>query len=125
MVGLATPVPPMTPNPAAESVVLAKKAYPALAKEGSAFNKKFVALYNSLKDSDPNFLAQPDWPVLLAQRTATELGGGAMPLPGAAAAPAMSSQPFASKLDPKHPAGTTPAPIGSALDQTPVSTRRH
>lgn len=72
--------PPSTPNPAIESTALAKRTYPALAMQGSAFNTRFVALFNELKVSNPDFLAQPNWPLELAERTAKELGGGVVPL---------------------------------------------
>jgi protein disulfide-isomerase len=67
-----------TPNPARESAALATRLYPELAKGGSAFNLRFVALYNEMKLSDPNLLAQPNWPIQLAERTVRELGGGSI-----------------------------------------------
>lgn len=110
---------PAGPNPAAASQAQAQKAYPALAIPGSPFNKKFLELY---KASDPAFLTQPDWPMLLAERTAKELGGGAMPVPGRPTPPIVFSPPLGSALDPKHHTGaTTPAPGGTALDQKPPS----
>jgi thiol-disulfide isomerase/thioredoxin len=54
--------------------------YPALAKAGSPFNRKFIALFNEVRASDPDFLTRPNWPLLLAERTAKELGGGVMPV---------------------------------------------
>ena len=110
----STPVP--TPNPAAASIARVKKAYPALSKEGSAFNKKFVALYNSLKETDPALLARDDWPVELANRTAHELGGGAMPIPGSTPPPVMHPL-GGTLLDKKPKGGWTPPPGGSTLDQ--------
>jgi thioredoxin-related protein len=71
--------PPGTPHPAAEAVAEAKKIYPALARAGTAFNLRFVALYNEAKASKPNLLAQPGWPMQLAERTARELGVATMP----------------------------------------------
>ena len=123
-VGLPTPAPPFaTPNPAPDSIALAKQAYPALGKEGSPFNRRFVALYNSLKESDPQFLAQPDWPVRLAERTAMELGGGAMPVPGMATPPVVVHLEGTALDKPagRRPVSGTPSPDGgSSLDQKPT-----
>ena len=74
---------PATPNPAPQAVAQARQTYPALATAGSPFNARFVALYNESKASNPNFLAGPNWPMQLAERTAKELGVAAMPRSGA------------------------------------------
>jgi len=74
--------PSVTPNPAAEAVAQARKIYPALAKAGSAFNLHFVALFNEMRVSNSALLAHSDWPIQLAERTAKELGGGALPRSG-------------------------------------------
>ena len=81
--------PSATPNPAPEAVAQAKLAYPALAQAGSAFNQRFVALYNKTKASNPSLLTQAGWPLQLAQRTARELGvrTGAVSRPTTAAIP--------------------------------------
>jgi len=71
------------PNPAPQAVAQARQTYPALATAGSPFNARFVALYNESKASNPNFLAGPNWPMQLAERTAKELGVAAMPRSGA------------------------------------------
>ena len=57
MVGLATPVPPMTPNPAAESVVLAKKAYVDGARKDIPTILRYAthAANNSLYHTPPTF----------------------------------------------------------------------
>ena len=74
--------PAATPNPAADSVAQARRIYPALAKAGSPFNLRFVALFKEMQASNPDFLAKPDWPIRLAERTAKDLGGAAMPRSG-------------------------------------------
>ncbi len=89
------------PHPAKEAQIAATKAYPALGIPNSAFNKKFLALYAEAQRSEPQLLAQSDWPLKLADRTAVALGGAPMPVP------------------------QTPAPVqasglqGSALDKRP------
>lgn len=126
----ATPPPPVTPNPATASVELAKRTYPDLGVQGSAFNIRFVIDYNQKKASDPNFLGRPDWPMVLAAQTATELGGG--PLPAGGMAPPYPGGPLggtASNYRPL-PYGPTPTPgmlpglQGSVLDATPTRSGR-
>jgi len=120
---------PATPNPALESVAMAKKTYPALGIANSPFNLRFVAHYNELKESDPNFLAQDNWPVLLAQRTADEMNATAMP-PPAAPAPVATFQPSALDSKPLKPGSTVPPTVqlpglqGSPLDQRPAKQPR-
>ena len=115
---------PATPNPAADSIAQARKAYPALAMQGSPFNIKFVQNYNALKISDPNFLAKADWPMRLAERTAHELtvdgpvAGG--PPPSAVSGSQLNARPPGSS-----PGYTVPPSVklpglqGSSLDQRP------
>jgi hypothetical protein len=114
---------PATPNPATESIALARKTYPALAVQGSVFNMRFVGYYNEVKGSNPGFLAQANWPMLLAERTAKELTGAPTPVP--------ANHLTGSALDPQKPKGPgmigpTPTPVflppglqGSALDARP------
>ena len=121
----AVTAPPATPNPATESVAKARKAYPALALANSPFNRKFVELYNNAKQTDPEFLAQPDWPMQLAARTANEL---ASPIPTATGLPPteLSSNQLNFKPASSSPAYTVPPSVllpglkGSALDQRPA-----
>ena len=119
----STPVPPTTPAPALEAKAQAVKAYPALGIQGSAFNRKFVALFNDLKDSDPDYLAQSDWPVRLAERTARELGDGAMPIAGSPTPRPVMVPMQDNTLDPKPAHGATPPAGGSMLDQPPRRSR--
>jgi hypothetical protein len=97
----SAPAPPATPHPAKEALAAVRQAYPALFIPESPLNKKFVALHAEAERHNPALLAQPNWPVTLAERAAIALGGGVMPLP------------------------TTPAPPkplglqGSALDKKP------
>ncbi|HEY3902041.1 MAG TPA: hypothetical protein VGM54_25740 [Chthoniobacter sp.] len=120
--------PTVAQNPAKASSDLAVKTYPQLGVQGSPFNIRFVANFNQMKNTNPSFLAQPDWPMQLATRTAHDLGM----LPGAGATPAPA--PFTSALDNRaYGNGATPAPTppllpgleGSALDQKPKSSRGH
>lgn len=93
--------PRLTPHPAKDARLAATTAYPALANPNSAFNKKFLALYAEAQRSEPQLLAQSDWPLKLAERTALALGGAPMPVPSVA--------------EPVRPSGLQ----GSALDQRP------
>jgi hypothetical protein len=47
-----------TPNPATESIALARRTYPALAVQGSVFNMRFVGYYNEVKAGNPDFLTR-------------------------------------------------------------------
>jgi hypothetical protein len=100
--GTAATPPPATPHPAMESRATALKTYPGLGLQGSAFNKKFIELREKMERTEPAFLTQPDWPLRLAERTAKELGGAAMPPVGT---PSLL----------KGPSGLQ----GSSLDQKP------
>jgi hypothetical protein len=118
--GARSPAP--TPNLALASLEQAKRTYPALTIPGSAFRRRFEADYAALKVNDPAFLARADWPILLGARTATELGGGAMPVVGG---PPPSPHP---PVPPFTGPGGTPSPLhgpqglkGSALDQKPAA----
>ena len=115
---------PATPHPATASTALAIKAFPALGVEGSPFNKKFVQLFSEMKETNPAFLSQPDWPMQLAERTAHELGGAVAAVPSATPA-----QMQGGLLDVRPPGGpvSTVAPRvqlpgfqGTSLDQRPA-----
>lgn len=101
-----TPPPPPTPHPALEAQTAALKAYPALGLPDSPFNRTFKELHAEAKRNNPQLLAQPDWPIKLAEKTAISLGGGPQPIPGAPT--------------PVRPWGLK----GSALDQRPPSSQR-
>ncbi len=119
---------PGTPNPAMESVKQAKATYPALGIANSPLNQRFVALYNSKKQDDPDFLVKEDWPMLLAQQAATDLGVGAIPTPPPLGNPAQLQS---STLDNRsiRPVATVspmvqlPGFSGTALDQRPAGKR--
>jgi hypothetical protein len=103
------------PHPGTESMIIAKRTYPALAIQGSAFQQKFRVLHADVYANDPAFLAKPEWPLRLAERTARALGGGVMPVVG-------TPTPVP-KLPPllKAEAG----PYRSALDPNPGSNKKH
>ena len=98
----STPVANPTPHPATAAKAAAAMAYPALKIPNSAFNKRFISLYEEAQFREPALLSDPKWPIKLAERTAVALGGGAMPV---AATPA-----------PVKPLGLQ----GSALDKKPA-----
>ncbi len=50
--------------------------FPELRVAGSEFNALFLRHFNELKQTSPQFLEEPSWPVLLARRCADELKGG-------------------------------------------------
>jgi hypothetical protein len=68
---------PATPNPAVASRAQAVKTYPALGVQGSPFNIRFVQDYNQTLATNPNFLAQDNWPMLLAGRVEGEIPAAA------------------------------------------------
>ena len=119
--------PVATPHPATDSIAKAKKMYPALAIANSPFNKRFVELYNERKASDPNTLADADWPMKLAQQAATELIG---PAPSYQPPTAISSSSLNARPAGSAPGYTVPPTVmlpglkGSALDQRPPEKRR-
>jgi hypothetical protein len=93
-----------TPHPGTASQALARKLYPGLAIAGSAMNKKFLALHAEAKATEPDLLASPDWPIILAERAMVAMGG--VPLPRATPVP------------------ITPKPLqGSLLDRKPSAPR--
>jgi len=79
--GVAPNAPPGTPHPATEARAKAILAYPGLKLKESAINKKFLALYAEAERTNPQLLAQPDWPITLAGRAAIAAGGAEMPIP--------------------------------------------
>ncbi len=91
-----------TPHPATAARAAAVQTYPALKIPDSAFNKRFRSLYEEAQSRDPQFLADPNWPIKLAERTAVALGGGALPV--------------ANTPPPVKPSGLQ----GSALDKRPA-----
>jgi hypothetical protein len=94
--------PPPTPHPAHEAQTAVLKAYPALGLPDSPFNRTFKEMHAEAKRNNPQLLADPDWPITLAERTAIALGGGPQPIPG--------------RTPPPRPSGLK----GSALDQKPA-----
>jgi hypothetical protein len=87
---IAEPTPGFaTPNPARHSQADAQRKYPELGNSESAFNKKFLSLYDEAHKMEPNLIAQPDWPITIAERTARQLhSNGQPPTPSPLAAPA-------------------------------------
>jgi hypothetical protein len=69
-----TPTPIPTPNPAKGATEQALRLYPDLAKKNTIFNKTFRDLYQQEKTSDPELLTDFDWPLRLANQTASILG---------------------------------------------------
>lgn len=120
----ATPV-PITPNPAQDSISKARVTYPALAVENSAFNKKFVELYNAKKTSDPEFLAAADWPMKIAQQAAEALApkGANYQPPTEASKSALNARPPNAVGSTVPPSVQLPGLKGSALDQRPPARR--
>jgi hypothetical protein len=51
----------------------AVQLFPELGVAGSEFNKLFLRHYDALKQTSPQFMEEPSWPVLLARRCADEL----------------------------------------------------
>lgn len=111
----------VTPNPASESIAKARKTYPALAVPNSAFNKKFVELYNAKKQSDPAFLASAEWPMQLAQDTANALGAAvsSYQAPTEVSKSALNARPPFFAGPTAVPSVQLPGLKGSALDQRP------
>ena len=94
--------PNATPHPATESRAAAISAFPALGQKESIFNRTFLVLYSQAQQSEPELLAKPDWPMILAKRTSASLTP-ATPVP-----------------TPRPPPPTPFKPLqGSALDQRP------
>ena len=116
---------PSTPHPATESVALARKTFPALAVPNSVFNKKFVELYNNARQTNPESLAQPDWPMQLAAQTARELNSS-VPLATGRPPTELSGSQLNARPPGSSPGYTVPPSVqlpgfkGSALDQRPA-----
>ncbi len=125
---------PGTPNPAMDSRDKAMRAYPALSIANSALNARFLALYNDKKEHDPDFLTQDDWPLLLAQQAATDLGGAPMPIANGGPVPQgggpTTFKPSPLESRPTQPQSTVaptvqlPGLMGTSLDQRP-NPQRH
>jgi len=116
-----------TPNPATDSIALARQRYPQLAVPNSQFNMHFVQLYNTTKNTDPYLLAQADWPMQLAERTARELGVGAItptPPPTEMSTSSLNSRPVGWVGGTVAPSVQLPGLKGSALDQRPPAVHR-
>jgi glutaredoxin len=77
--------PAPAPHPAQAAQAQAKALYPGLAVPNSSLNQKFVALYRDAQANNPALLAQPDWPLTLADKAMVSLGGAPMPRNNAAA----------------------------------------
>lgn len=104
------PTPAVTPHPAAGAREAAVKMYPALAVKDSTFNKTFRDLFEDQSKRNPYFLARPEWPLDLAQRTAGILG-------------VVPSTPEP-KVTPTPLPVIMPAPTPTALNRGPYDERR-
>jgi hypothetical protein len=81
--------PKATPHPATGARQHAVQLYPQLAVSGSTFNLTFLDLYQQASMQQAETLAQPDWPLVLAHKTATLLAERvAAPAPVASGGPA-------------------------------------
>lgn len=112
-----------TPNPAKESVEAARKRYPQLGVPNSQFNLHFVQLYNAAKTSDPALLAQSDWPMQLADRTAHDLNIVTMTTPSLTevSRSVLDARPPSQAVATVAPSVQLPGLKGSSLDQRPAS----
>jgi len=63
-----------TPVQVQESQKTAIALYPDLAVARSKFNQRFLELVAAQRASDASFFQKDDWPLLIAQRTAADLG---------------------------------------------------
>ena len=86
----------------------AVELYPQLGVAGSTFNTKFWALYQERLKSNPAFVNNPQWPVLLAQECAVQLP--AQPDPQARIAAARRAL-LAARTASQPPPATTSAPV--------------
>jgi hypothetical protein len=118
-----------TPHPATDSQAQAVKKYPSLGVQGSAFNQKFVQLYNVKRNAEPAFLAQADWPMQLADQAASEQGVVAAPPtppPTQASSSVLNNRPSGfSAPATVPPTVQLPGLKGSALDQRPSSYQKN
>jgi hypothetical protein len=73
----------------AQKKALAK--YPELAREGSPLHAKFVELYRQAKESNPILLADPNWPLTLADKASQIIA--APPAPSTPPAPSPPQPP--------------------------------
>lgn len=73
--------PTATPHPANEAAAEAVRRHPALSQKDSAFNRKFVALFEAAKAKEPDILTKPDWPLVIAARADAELQKSTAPPP--------------------------------------------
>jgi glutaredoxin len=62
------------PHPAREAQAQALAIYPGLARPDSELNRRFLAFYKEARANEPALLAQPDWPLQLAERAMVSLG---------------------------------------------------
>ncbi len=109
-----------TPHPAQASKDLARQRYPQLGVANSPFNKHFVQLYNTAKATDPTLLAQADWPMQLADRTAHDLNMVATPTPTVISSNnALDQRPLGFAGPTVVPTVQLPGLKGSSLDQRP------
>jgi dienelactone hydrolase len=109
---------PISPQAKAVTVAEAQKQatarYPELARAGSPLNLKFVELHREASASNPALLANPNWPVLLADKAAALVGATATsPKPATPAAPA---NPKPSGPVEPPPADDLPYPLGSSTE---------
>ncbi len=79
----------------------AVELYPDLAVSGSPLNKKYWALYRERVRTNPGYFKIPQWPVMLAKESATQIG--AKPATAAAVAPSASASPKTVSADSEPP----------------------
>jgi len=70
---------PATGQTVADAQNQAVTKYPDLAREGSALHTKFLELYRNAQQSDPTLLANPNWPLILADKASAVLATTSTP----------------------------------------------
>ena len=94
------------PDAVSKSQAEAVREFPALAQQGSDFNKQFVGRYKALKTIGDATLTHDDWPLVLAKQIGTELGvAPAAPTP---APPVASPTPAAAESPKANATGNLP-----------------
>jgi hypothetical protein len=96
--------PTATPHPATDSRAAAVRAFPALGQKDSIFNKTFLVLHSQAEQNEPDLLAKPDWPMVLAKRTSASLTP-ATPVPTPRPPPPTPFKPLHDSALDMHPSG--------------------